>query len=278
MFTTMSTSGNSKRCGTSASRSFGPMSGSSSISWKTRSMTVAELLRGRELQVSCSRTSEGFDGRRLRGRTATASCRDLAAVDREVDARLAAGFGAAVDAGAGRLRGRRLRGRLGAAGAGLGDRRARGRGAGAAGGRLARGGPGLARGDERAGLAGGGAPVAADVAPAAGVSAADSERCEAPRTSRSATRRASSSTSRRRPLRSSSTRDSSNSSRTFAAAAVTSWTSSCARPRPACAPSAVAWKVRSTALRTASTVSGAPFLSFFLLFFSLSFFAIAAQV
>ena len=139
--------------------------------------------------------------------------------------------------------------------------------------------PGLRAADERAGvLRAAVRPVAADVAPAAGVSAADSERCEAPRTSRSATRRASSSTSRRRPLRSSSTRDSSNSSRTLAAAAVTSWTSSCARPRPACAPSAVAWKVRSTALRTASTVSGAPFLSFFLLFFSLSFFAIAAQV
>src|SRR4051794_11769918 len=39
MLTTMSTSVNSKRCGTSASRSFGPMSGSSSIIANTRSMT-----------------------------------------------------------------------------------------------------------------------------------------------------------------------------------------------------------------------------------------------
>src|SRR3954449_2206913 len=39
MLTTMSTSVNSKRCGTSASRSFGPMSGSSSMIANTRSMT-----------------------------------------------------------------------------------------------------------------------------------------------------------------------------------------------------------------------------------------------
>src|SRR6478609_8545845 len=39
MFTTRSRSGNSKRCGVSASRSFGPMSGSVLIISKTRSMT-----------------------------------------------------------------------------------------------------------------------------------------------------------------------------------------------------------------------------------------------
>src|SRR3954447_2378931 len=39
MFTTRSTSVNSKRCGTSASRSFGPMSGSPSIIEKIWSMT-----------------------------------------------------------------------------------------------------------------------------------------------------------------------------------------------------------------------------------------------
>src|ERR1044072_8550640 len=38
MFTTRSTSGNSNRCGTSASRSFGPMSGSSLIAEKIQSM------------------------------------------------------------------------------------------------------------------------------------------------------------------------------------------------------------------------------------------------
>src|SRR3954447_13072067 len=39
MFTTLSTSGNTKRCGVSASRSFGPMSGSVLMSSNTRSMT-----------------------------------------------------------------------------------------------------------------------------------------------------------------------------------------------------------------------------------------------
>src|SRR4051794_38950432 len=39
MFTTRSRSGNSKRCGVSASRSFGPMSGSVLIISNTRSMT-----------------------------------------------------------------------------------------------------------------------------------------------------------------------------------------------------------------------------------------------
>src|SRR4051812_49016151 len=40
MFTTRSTSGNSNRCGTSASRSFGPISGSSLIVEKIQSMMV----------------------------------------------------------------------------------------------------------------------------------------------------------------------------------------------------------------------------------------------
>src|SRR3954453_17370921 len=39
MFTTWSTSGNTNRCGVSASRSFGPMSGSVLMSSNTRSMT-----------------------------------------------------------------------------------------------------------------------------------------------------------------------------------------------------------------------------------------------
>src|SRR3954454_6087441 len=39
MFTTWSTSGNTNRCGVSASRSFGPMSGSVLMSWNARSMT-----------------------------------------------------------------------------------------------------------------------------------------------------------------------------------------------------------------------------------------------
>src|SRR5947209_36114 len=39
MLTTISTSVNSKRCGVSASRSFGPISGSSLISVKVRSIT-----------------------------------------------------------------------------------------------------------------------------------------------------------------------------------------------------------------------------------------------
>src|SRR3954449_1670875 len=39
MFTTWSTSGNTNRCGVSASRSFGPISGSVLMSWNARSMT-----------------------------------------------------------------------------------------------------------------------------------------------------------------------------------------------------------------------------------------------
>src|SRR3954452_17210421 len=44
MFTTRSRSGNSKRWGTSASRSFGPMSGSSLMAAKIQSMTVRNSL------------------------------------------------------------------------------------------------------------------------------------------------------------------------------------------------------------------------------------------
>src|SRR5437762_14093334 len=44
MFTTRSTSGNSKRCGVSASRSFGPMSGSLLRRPKVRSMTSRNSL------------------------------------------------------------------------------------------------------------------------------------------------------------------------------------------------------------------------------------------
>ena len=50
MLTTMSTSENSKRCGTSAARSFGPMSGSVSIIEKIRSMTSRNSLGELELR------------------------------------------------------------------------------------------------------------------------------------------------------------------------------------------------------------------------------------
>ena len=89
--------------------------------------------------------------------------------------------------------------------------------------------------------------------------------------SSAATRRASNSTSRRRPLRSSSTPTCSIISRTRVAAPATSSTRSCARVRVDCALSAVAWNVRSTAVRTAPTGS-VPEVSFFFDFF-LSFFA-----
>ena len=90
--------------------------------------------------------------------------------------------------------------------------------------------------------------------------------------SSAATRRVSVSTSVRRRLRSSSTRMSSIISRTRPAAPATSSTRSCARVRVDWALSAVAWKVRSTAVRTAPTAS-AGLLSFFDFF--LSFFAMA---
>jgi hypothetical protein len=44
MFTTRSRSGNSNRCGVSASRSFGPISGSVLIIWNTRSITSRNSL------------------------------------------------------------------------------------------------------------------------------------------------------------------------------------------------------------------------------------------
>jgi uridine phosphorylase len=90
--------------------------------------------------------------------------------------------------------------------------------------------------------------------------------------SSAATRRVSDSTSVRSRLRSSSTRMSSIISRTRPAAPATSSTRSCARVRVDWALSAVAWKVRSTAVRTAPTASTG-LLSFFDFF--LSFFAMA---
>jgi uridine phosphorylase len=92
--------------------------------------------------------------------------------------------------------------------------------------------------------------------------------------SSAATRLVSASTSARRRLRSSSTRMSSIISRTRPAAPATSSTRSWARVRVDCALSAVAWKVRSTAVRTAPTAS-AGFLSF--LDFFLSFFAMRRE-
>jgi len=85
---------------------------------------------------------------------------------------------------------------------------------------------------------------------------------ERPGVSSAATRRARLSISPRRPRMSSRTRSSSIVSRRRAAARVTSSTRSrerfCPTAAPAAAPSAVAWNVRSTAPRTASTASDAP--------------------
>jgi len=91
--------------------------------------------------------------------------------------------------------------------------------------------------------------------------------------SSAATRRERLSISRRRPRTSSRTRRSSIVSRMRAAACATSSTSARVRFWVPIAPSVVAWNVRSTALRTASTASAAsePLLSFFFL----SFFAMA---
>jgi len=90
-----------------------------------------------------------------------------------------------------------------------------------------------------------------------------------PLRSSDATRRASASMSARRPLTSSSTFRSSIVSRIRTAAAPTSSTSLRVRSWVPAAPSEVAWNVRSTALRTASTASAAPepCLSFFFLSF-----------
>ena len=78
-------------------------------------------------------------------------------------------------------------------------------------------------------------------------------------------------------LRSSSGPICSSISRRRPAAPATSSTRSCARVRVDCALSAVAWNVRSTAVRTAPTGS-VPELSFFFFDFFLSFLAMAAQV
>ena len=93
------------------------------------------------------------------------------------------------------------------------------------------------------------------------------------------TRRASDSISPRRPLTSSSTRRSSKLSRRRWAAEATSSSTPFPRARTGLEPSAVAWKVRSTALRTASTTSAPSLRSLlFLEAFLLSFFAMASQV
>ena len=94
------------------------------------------------------------------------------------------------------------------------------------------------------------------------------------RTSSAATRRASPSISERRPFTSSRIRSSSIVSRMREAAAATSSTRLRVRLDVVAAPSVVAWNVRSTALRTASTASAAS-EPFCLSFFFLSFLAIA---
>ena len=110
--------------------------------------------------------------------------------------------------------------------------------------------------------------VAGFAAEAAGLTSFDSSE---------ATRRESASISLRRPRTSSSTFMSSIVSRMRVAACATSSTSSRVRFCVPAAPSLVAWNVRSTALRTASTASAAPpaCLSFFAF---LSFFAMAASL
>src|SRR5688500_594890 len=60
MFTTRSTSVNSNRCGTSASRSLGPMSGSSLIIEKTWSMTVLNSLSDRNSVAIAQEPCAGF--------------------------------------------------------------------------------------------------------------------------------------------------------------------------------------------------------------------------
>src|SRR5688500_15460795 len=60
MFTTRSTSVNSNRCGTSASRSLGPMSGSSLIIEKTWSMTVRNSLSDRNSTAIVQEPCAGF--------------------------------------------------------------------------------------------------------------------------------------------------------------------------------------------------------------------------
>src|SRR3954454_5449599 len=57
MFTTLSTSGNTKRCGVSASRSFGPMSGSVLMSSNTRSMTSQNSLGDSNSLLAIARAS-----------------------------------------------------------------------------------------------------------------------------------------------------------------------------------------------------------------------------
>src|SRR5688500_18194921 len=60
MFTTRSTSVNSNRCGTSASRSLGPISGSSLIIEKTWSMTVLNSLSDRNSAAIAQEPCAGF--------------------------------------------------------------------------------------------------------------------------------------------------------------------------------------------------------------------------
>src|SRR4051812_22852586 len=57
MFTTLSTSGNTKRCGVSASRSLGPMSGSVLMSSNTRSMTSQNSLGDSNSLLAIARAS-----------------------------------------------------------------------------------------------------------------------------------------------------------------------------------------------------------------------------
>ncbi len=122
----------------------------------------------------------------------------------------------------------------------------------------------------RAGALRAGAGLAAGLAAAAaGLAAAFSS---------SATRRDSTSTSLRSPRTSSSTRRSSKLSRIRWAADATSSSRVRPRSRAPSVPPAVAWKVRSTAPRTASTTSAGSRPSFFLVLLFLSFLAMVAAV
>ena len=222
---------NSKRCGTSASRSFGPMSGSSSIISKTWSMTVRNSFSDvNSAPMASGGRAAGRAAERCRRRSAASACRRTSGSCAACGRRRAwRGSCRRAWRGASTWRGRRL----GAGGAGrLGARRA--------------GGPVPVAREDAARLV-----RARDaVLLAAGLAAPS-------RFSSAAMRRPSASMSLRRPLTSSRTRSSSIVARMRAAAWVTSSTSWRERFWVPAAPSEVAWKVRSIAARRASIASDA---------------------
>src|SRR3954463_2504444 len=96
MLTTRSRSGNSNRCGTSASRSFGPMSGSSLIVVKIQSMTVRNSFGDEKSSAMAQEEEPDPDDRDRVLRVPEA--RDEVERDREVVDGFAAPDGFAVDA------------------------------------------------------------------------------------------------------------------------------------------------------------------------------------